>query len=78
MRIRFTQSARKHRIGRARALHVIKHHEPIGTTSDNADYERLFWYGKDDRGLGLEVIAINFPDYLLVIHVMPALFRRRN
>jgi hypothetical protein len=40
--------------------------------------ERLVWIGPDDRGVGLEVIAIVEPDYLLVIHVTPHQFRRRT
>ncbi len=38
--------------------------------------ERLLFIGRDDRGVELEVIAIQLPDYLLVIHVMPYAYRR--
>ena len=34
--------------------------------------------GPDDRGLELEIVAIVEPEYLLVIHVMPYRYRRRD
>jgi hypothetical protein len=78
MQVRFTQSARRHRIGRARALYVINTAEPVVVEADEDVRERLLWIGPDDRGLDLEVIAIIEPEYLLVIHVMPHQFRRRT
>ena len=38
--------------------------------------DRLVWVGPDDRGVVLEVIAVDLPDYLLIIHAMPLAFRR--
>lgn len=64
--IRFTQSARKHRIGRDR------------TPGTAGAHDRLSWIGDDDRGVELEVIAVDLPEYLLVIHVMPTQYRRRT
>jgi len=40
--------------------------------------QRLLFIGDDHRGVTLEVIAIQLPDYLLVIHVMPYALRRRS
>lgn len=75
--VRFTQSARKHRIGRAHALHVMDTSEP--TVLEESDQpRRLVWLGADDRGIELEIVAIETPDYLLVIHVMPHDLRRRK
>lgn len=34
------------------------------------------WVGADDRGLELEIVAIETTDVLLVIHVMPTQYRR--
>ncbi len=76
--IRFTQAARKHRIGRAHALHVIKTVEPERTPGSGAKHDRLSWVGDDDRGVELEIIAVDVPEYLLVIHVMPTQYRRRT
>lgn len=78
MQIRFSQSARSHRIGKARALHVIEHTQPTEIPADDQMRERLIWVGPDDRGLVLEVVAIVEAGYLLVIHVMPRQFRRRR
>lgn len=76
--VRFTQSARRHRIGKARVLHVINHAEPTVVAATEDLQERLVWIGPDDRGVELEIVAIVEPDYLLVIHVMPHQFRRRT
>jgi len=39
---------------------------------------RLVWLGADGRGLMLEIVVIETPNYLLVIHVMPHDLRRRK
>ena len=44
----------------------------------SAEKDRVVWVGEDDRGLELEVVALDLPDYLLVIHVMPTQLRRRR
>ncbi len=44
--------------------------------ADEVNRSRLLWIGPDDRGLSLEIVAVQEPDYLLVIHVMPHQFRR--
>lgn len=75
MEIRFTRSARRHRIGVARALHVMFSIEPTLIDATEIADARLTWLGEDDRGLRLEIIALVLPDLLLVIHVMPNDFR---
>lgn len=70
MQVRFTRSSRQHRIGRAHALHVMNSCEPIAVVANEGD-RALRWEGRDDRGLLLEVVAVEKPDCLLVIHVMP-------
>jgi len=37
---------------------------------------RLVWIGPDDRGIELEIVALDLPDEWLVIHVMPTALRR--
>lgn len=78
MRTRFTRSARKHRIGKAHALHVINTVAPTVIPADDTTNERRVYVGPDDRGVDLEIVAVVEPDYLLVIHVMPMNFRRRS
>ena len=75
--IRFTQSARKHRIGKARVLYVLEQYQPMVVTDPKSGDQNLRWIGFDDRGLELEIIAVVTPKYLLVIHVMPYRFRRK-
>lgn len=75
--IRFTQSARKHRIGKARALYVIENYQPMEVGDPKTGDQNLRWIGVDDKGLELEIIAVVTPEYLLVIHVMPYRFRRK-
>ena len=78
--IRFTQSARRHRIGRASARHVMATVEPAAvTTTSGAD--AWLWIGPDERGRDLEIIGIEVESedgepYLLVLHVMPTELRR--
>ncbi|MDN5851862.1 MAG: hypothetical protein L0K86_03260 [Actinomycetia bacterium] len=49
--LKFTRSSRKHRLGRARMLHVINHHEPTIEANDRGENEYT-WYGTDDRECG--------------------------
>ena len=77
MRIKFTQAARKHRIGKAHALFVIENN-PFFVVTDEVGRVQRVWQGLDDRGVELEVIAVVLKEYLLVTHVMPANFRRRK
>lgn len=76
MEIEFSQSARKHRIGRQRALLVISTNDPVELVSDGARPDRLLWQGVDDRGLELEVIGVRTTVGVLIIRVMPRIFRR--
>lgn len=76
--IRFTQSARRHRIGRAHVLGVIATVAPAVLPAEGALRERLVWVGPDHRGLVLEIVVICEPDQLLVVHAMPRRFRRRH
>ena len=76
MEIRFTQSARKHRIGKGRALYVIENSSPEFISGESLTRDKLIWVSKDDRGLELEIVAVAENDYLVVIHVMPTVFRR--
>jgi hypothetical protein len=32
---------------------------------------RLVWIGPDDRGIELEIVALDLSDAIVVIHVMP-------
>ncbi len=75
--VRFSQSARKHRIGKAHVLHVLDSQDPITVQRIGLDSPRMIWIGKDSRGLELEVVGLDLPEYLLIIHVMPTSFRRR-
>jgi hypothetical protein len=77
--VRFTTSARKHRIGKARALQAMEDAgEPDLIPGGDGLDDRLLFIGHDERGVQLEVIAIAQPDHLLVIHVMPYAYRTRR
>lgn len=39
---------------------------------------RLVWIEPDDRGIELEIVALDLPDEWLVIHVMPTALRRNS
>ena len=80
LEVGFTQSARKHRIGRASARHVLASTEPTAVTTSSGA-EAWLYVGPDERGRELEVIALEVhpadggQSYLLVIHVMPTQLR---
>jgi hypothetical protein len=74
--VRFTQSSRRHRLGRARIVEAMESAHPLPHGPE--DERRYVWWGRDGRGLDIEVIAVDHPDYLLVIHDMPLSLRRRR
>ena len=78
MDIRFTQSARKHRIGKGRALYVIENSSPEFVAGGSFSRDKIIWINKDDRGIELEIVALTEDDHLLVIHVMPTIFRKEH
>ena len=76
MRIEFTKSARKHKIGKQRVREVIATSTP--TMFFEGGVSKLRWVGRDRRGLELEILALEESEVWLVIHVMPLNFRRRK
>jgi len=72
---RFTQSARKHRIAKGRALFVLDNFMPEEVPHFVTGERKLFWIGLYDRGLELEIVGIEIDTIVLVIHVMPSKFR---
>ena len=76
MKIEFTKSARKHKIGKQRVREVIATSTP--TLFFEGGVSKLRWVGRDRRGLELEILALEEGKAWLVIHVMPLNFRRRK
>lgn len=74
----FWRSARKHRIGRARAREVMSGAEPERVRRSGGRDPLLCWVGRDGRGLLMEVIALDLPEAVVVIHVMPVYRTRRR
>jgi hypothetical protein len=70
--IRFARSARRRRIGRAHALAVMTTVSAIVLPGDAEHDERRVWFGADDRGVELTVVAAHKPECLLVLHVQRA------
>jgi hypothetical protein len=83
VQIRFTQGARKHRIGKTSARYVMATVTPVETVTKQGAVGWLY-VGRDERDRELEVIAVEIQDSksgdpcLLVIHVMPTSLRRGN
>jgi hypothetical protein len=78
MEIRFAQSARKHRIGKARVNYVMENNSHIVISSQDGGKVQWVWIAKDDRGLELEIVAVVLELYVLVTHVMPTSLGRRQ
>jgi hypothetical protein len=57
-------------------MHVINTTDPVEVPA-TADLDaRLVWIGEDDRGIELEIVALDLPDAVVLIHVMPTSLRR--
>lgn len=52
---------------------VAPDHVAASATAD----ARLVWIGVDDRGIELEIVALDLDDVIVVVHVMPTALRRR-
>lgn len=77
MRLQFTRSARRHKIGKAHALAAIAN-AGNPTVLPNGNLE---WIGDDDRGVELRVIAfIAAEDHnlALVKHVFPTALKGKT
>ncbi len=77
MPVKFARSSRRHRVGRANMqAAILDAGEPECIPSDQPGMSDQFrWIGTDTRGEVLEIVAIEKPDCLLVIHAMPVKYR---
>ena len=57
-------------------MHVINTVDPERLPATETADARLVWIGEDDRGVELEIVALDLPDAVVVIHVMPTKLRR--
>lgn len=71
--VRWTRGARKHRVGRTSARHVMQSVQHVEVPPQPGEQDaRWWWIGPDERGRELEVAALDLPTgELLVIHVFP-------
>jgi hypothetical protein len=70
--VSFTQSARRHRIGRARVLSVLSATAYVDVSSPAEQGTRVLFVGRDWTGRLLEVIAVIEENQAVVIHAMDA------
>ncbi len=75
--VRWYRSARRHRIGKAHAKFVIDSVVPDHVPATATAHARLVWIGEDDRGIELEIVALDLDDAIVVVHVIPTALRRR-
>jgi hypothetical protein len=62
-------------------MYVMEHYEPELVHADDDHDDQYVWIGNDDRGVELEIVAVEVPDCLLVIPVIPVMpraFRRHR
>jgi hypothetical protein len=56
-------------------MFVISSFEPVAVEATEELDARLVWIGDDDRGIELEIVALDLPEEIVVIHVMPTSLR---
>lgn len=54
---------------------MISTSEPACVQAQHGYDRRLVWIGRDDRGLELEIVALDLPNAVVVIHVMATALR---
>ena len=57
-------------------MHVIATTDPVPIPATATLDARLVWVGNDDRGVELEIVAVDLPEAIIIIHVMPTNLRR--
>ena len=57
-------------------MHVIDTKDPERIAATDVYDARLVWIGHDDRGIELEIVALDLADAVVIIHVMPTALRR--
>ncbi|WP_369052815.1 hypothetical protein [Kineococcus terrestris] len=77
MRTVWVRSARRHRVGRGSAQHVVRTAVPVVHHVPGRD-PQLWWVGPDERGRVLEVMAVWQEELLMFVHVMPVALRERK
>jgi hypothetical protein len=76
--VKFARSARKHRIGRAHALAAINSAEPVFVPATEKYGDQWVWIARDDRGVELEIVGVDKPDCMLIIHVQPTSYEHQE
>lgn len=74
--LRLTRAARKHKIGRARARHVIETVIPAIVPDTDELEEWHVFYGQDDRAVWMTIVIKD--EFDLVIHCQPDHGRNRE
>lgn len=75
--IRFSQAARKHRIGKAHAFYVMATAPVLEETDPKSGDRAFIWVGSDTRGVELTIVAVEKESHFVVTHVQPT-YRRRK
>jgi hypothetical protein len=57
-------------------MYVLSTTDPVRVRATTNLDARLVWVGADDRGIELEIVALDLPEAIVVIHVMPTALRR--
>ncbi len=71
MEIRHARSATKHRISRARSLHVVQTAAIRFQDPTDGHHDRTVYLGPDQTGVILEVLTVEIDNQILIIHAMP-------
>lgn len=59
-------------------MSVMTSAPPVFVPGNAEGDPRIEWTGPDDRGVALEIVALDERDRIVVIHAMPLAFRDRS
>jgi len=76
--VRFARSARKHRVGRAHAMHMIETSPPRDVPAAGEFDPRKVWLGPTTEGSSWRSWRLFYPASCSIVHVMPTALRRKR
>jgi hypothetical protein len=62
----------------SRLLAAINSAEPVFVPATEKYGDQWVWIARDDRGVELEIVGVDKPDCMLIIHVQPTSYEHQE